>query len=93
MSQTQGCRAIQVLLKKKPDWQPEAGDEDFELTSDYFLTGVGDGSTDVDPLLDLKPVRHGFEEVGVSNCWFDDDCVRILPYCFIWCDLQLTWSL
>jgi len=67
-------------LKKKPDWQPEEGDNDFELTSEYFLTGISDGSPDEDILRDLKPVRHGIEDVGVSNCWLDDDYVRVLPY-------------
>lgn len=64
-----GCRSLQALLKKDEDedWQVEADDQDFERTSNYFLTGISDGSPDESPAMDLKPLRHGVEEVWVFS--------------------------
>lgn len=36
-----GCSTLQCLVKKAADWKPEGDDHDFELTSDYFLSGLG----------------------------------------------------
>lgn len=74
-----GCRAIQCLLKKEKDWKPEQDDQDFELQSDYFLTGIGDGSPDEAPADNLKPVRHGVTEVWVFNA-FDEPFVSPLVH-------------
>lgn len=54
----EGCRAIQCLLLKRPDWNPESDDQDFELDGRVFLTGIGDGSPDLSPLESISPVRH-----------------------------------
>jgi hypothetical protein len=72
-----GCRAIQCLLQKGADWQPEPDDQDFELDSKVFLTGIGDGSPDFEPLVTL-PVRHGIDETWVSNTL---DGVSLLVFC------------
>ncbi len=68
LEEMKGCRAIQCLLKKGDDWQPEPDDQDFELKSNYFLTGIGDGSPDEEPLMDIDPVRHGADELLLANC-------------------------
>ncbi len=65
-----GCRAVQCLIKKEAEWQPEPGDQDFELESDYFLSGFGNGSPDVAPLENIMPVRHGVDSVYISNCLY-----------------------
>ena len=58
---------MQCLAKKEEGWQPENDDQDFELESDYFLTGQGDGSPDDEPLMIIEPVRHGVEYTYISN--------------------------
>lgn len=67
LQEMKGCRAIQCLMKKEAGWQPEADDEDFELESEYFLSGIGDGSPDESSLSDLSAVRHGVVDILVSN--------------------------
>jgi len=57
MEEMKGCRAVQCLLMKKPDWKPELDDQDFERNSKVFLTGVGDGSPDMSAI-SLSPQRH-----------------------------------
>jgi hypothetical protein len=58
MEEMKGCRAVQCLLVKKHDWEPEPDDHSFELDSKVFLTGLGDGSPDMSPLTNLSPRRH-----------------------------------
>ena len=65
-----GCRAVQCLIKKEAEWQPEEDDQDFELESDYFLSGFGNGSPDVEPLEITMSVRHGVDSVYISNCLY-----------------------
>ena len=70
LEEMKGCRKVQCLVKKvDPDacWMVEDGDEGFEIEGKYFLSGVGDGSPDEGPLEDLEPVRHGVENVLLSN--------------------------
>ncbi|MCJ1391456.1 hypothetical protein MMC18_004320 [Xylographa bjoerkii] len=84
LAEMKGCRAIQCLMQKDPSWKPEPDDQDFELESDYFLTGIGDGSPDERPLDEMKTVRHGVERIDVSNIIHDDNTVGlpIHPTCF-----------
>lgn len=58
---------MQVLVKKREGWEPEDDDEDFEIKSEYFWTGVGDGSPDYVPLEDIKPGRHGVDRILIEN--------------------------
>ena len=67
VEEMKGCRAVQVLVKKREGWEPEDDDEDFEIKSEYFLTGIGDGSPDCVPLEDLRPARHGIESIHIAN--------------------------
>lgn len=62
-----GCRAVQALVKKGEGWEPEDDDEDFERESEFFLTGVGDGSPDFAPLENIKPARHGIDNIWIAN--------------------------
>jgi hypothetical protein len=62
-----GCGDVQCLVLKPPSWRTEPDDQQFEIESDYFLTGVGDGSPDGGPLGDITPVRHGVSELWISN--------------------------
>jgi len=57
MEEMKGCRAVQCLLVKKDDWEPEIDDQDFERDSKVFLTGLGDGSPDMSSISFL-PQRH-----------------------------------
>ena len=67
LAEMKGCRAIQCLVKKNANWTPEDDDQDFELEGDYFLSGIGEGSPDMTPLEDIKPVRHGVERIYINN--------------------------
>ena len=68
LEEMKGCRAVQCLLEKEEKWQPQPDDQDFELDSNYFLSGVGDGSPDEGPLEELTPVRHGVNSTLITNC-------------------------
>jgi hypothetical protein len=58
-----GSGTVQCLIKKISGWQREATDEDWEVTSDYFLSGLGGymQSRDYGGVKCL-PLRHGVEE-------------------------------
>lgn len=62
-----GCRSVQCLVKKEAGWLPEDDDQTFERDTDYFLTGLGDGSPDEGPLEDIEPARHGVSELLIYN--------------------------
>lgn len=71
MEEMEGCRAVQALVKKEKGWEPDDDDQDFEIETEYFLTGVGDGSPDYTPLEDIKPARHGISRTSIANVrWF-----------------------
>lgn len=67
---------MQALVKKGEDWEPEDDDEDFEIKSQYFLTGVGDGSPDCLPLENIRPARHGIDSISITNvCYPLASCI------------------
>lgn len=81
-----GCRANQCLAKKsftlvsnQKEWEPEDDDQDFELESDYFLTGAGEGSDAESDVEQITPVRHGVERIYPANIFWDVS--RNLPKC------------
>lgn len=83
VEEMKGCRAIQCLMKKVATttlngvmWEPEPDDQDFELTSQYFLTGVGDGSLfDYElAIRHLSPVRHN------TVLFFPTNAFRLVRY-------------
>ncbi|KAL8816917.1 MAG: hypothetical protein Q9191_008242 [Dirinaria sp. TL-2023a] len=61
-----GCRYVQCLAKKDKGWQAEADDQDFELESGYFLTGLVGGHW-YQLLWQATPARHGVSEIQMSN--------------------------
>ncbi|KAH7384778.1 hypothetical protein BKA64DRAFT_681415 [Cadophora sp. MPI-SDFR-AT-0126] len=71
LGEMSGCRSLQCMIKKDEDWEVESDDQEFEKTSKYFLTGLSDGSPDEAPATDFNPVRHGVQEVWVSNTMDD----------------------
>ena len=66
VEEMKGCRAIQFLVKKTSDWETEDDDQKFEIESDYFLTGTGNGLPD-ETLLNLSPTRHGIDSISYEN--------------------------
>ena len=67
LDEMKGCRAVQCLAGKDGAWVPEPDDQDFELESGFFLTGIGDGSPDTSPLDEIKPARHGVKSIDMDN--------------------------
>lgn len=68
VEQMKGCKSFQCLMKKRPNWVPIEDDEDFEIESDFFLTGLG---TDM-PSRDensprVFPARHGADEIELED--------------------------
>lgn len=62
--QVRGCTTSQCLVRKDANWKPEKGDQDFELTSDYFLSGLSNYMPPRnDCLPNYVPSRHGTEEL------------------------------
>ncbi|KAE8416005.1 hypothetical protein BDV36DRAFT_310532 [Aspergillus pseudocaelatus] len=45
LEEMRGCRTVQCLINKKAaaGWGPDGFDQDWELSGDYFLSGVRDG--------------------------------------------------
>lgn len=79
-------RKTQCLLEKGVDWEPEADDQDFELESNYFLTGIGK-TRRVDPIVgriypiveNIRPVRHGVLALSTSNAPDALVCIPLFP--------------
>jgi len=60
------------LVRKGRNWRPEPDDQDFELRSNYFLSGTAPfmPSTDMDIPRPIIP-RHGLEEVEINYYAFE----------------------
>ncbi|MCJ1421091.1 hypothetical protein MMC32_007453 [Xylographa parallela] len=88
LEEMKGCRAIQCLVQKETDWQPQPDDQDFELESDYFLTGVGCSPPDRVPLNLSKTARHNtdnfylFNLVDDNSVNYDTIALPFHPACF-----------
>ncbi|CAH0052452.1 unnamed protein product [Clonostachys solani] len=67
------CSTMQGLVKKPSDWEPEDGDEDFERSEGYFLSGLVDSVTTVDSLYyeSSHPKRHGCDNI-LPTMWYRD---------------------
>ena len=68
LEEMKGSRAVQCLVKKDSNWEPEPDGQDFELESECFLTGMVDGSPDEAPLENIMPFRHDIDIVIIANC-------------------------
>ena len=67
VEEMKGCCSMQCLVQKGSGWQPEPNDQDFELESDYFVTGVHHNPPDEGPLVNLTNVRHGTDHFEFGN--------------------------
>lgn len=68
LEEMRGSRAARGLAKKTSDWNSEQDDQDFEIGSNYFLTGINQSSSSPEwPLENLQPIRHGISKIRSSN--------------------------
>jgi len=72
IEEMKGCTTVQCLVRKNDNWTPEPDDEDFELQSDFFLSGLSDHM----PSRDMRsptvtPARHGLAEPNADTCVWD----------------------
>jgi hypothetical protein len=59
-----GCNTAQCLVRKMPDWEPSPTDREFEVSSNYFLSGLSGYLNSRDMLgSDHIPERHGVSEL------------------------------
>ncbi|KAL2816566.1 hypothetical protein BJX63DRAFT_420009 [Aspergillus granulosus] len=88
-----GCRSAQFLVHKssaKGEWQPDGLNEDWEMTEDWFLSGVCDGMTSRDcGFPTVQPARGGVKDVYADNVNFDPHHISptelgmpFHPWCF-----------
>lgn len=55
-----GCTTLQYLVHKTPDWKSEPDDQEFELSSHYFLSSLNDFMPTRDEgLHKFMSARHG----------------------------------
>ncbi|KAI9836032.1 MAG: hypothetical protein M1819_001643 [Sarea resinae] len=84
----EACLTNQCLVRKGSNWTPDALDQDFELTSDYFLSGLSDympSRDDRGPR--VTPARHGMEMPHAETyIWERDNAdqydMPFHPWCF-----------
>lgn len=86
VEEMRGCKTVQCLVVKDQHWRPEPDDEDFELSSNYFLTGISDHVPSRDTgSLEVFPVRH-FQSSPFADVWIVDPgeatAMPIHPSCF-----------
>ena len=85
------CTTIQCLGPKESEfmiggdngWEPSSDDEEFERTTNYCLSGLGDrpGATECDT--PCYPERHGADNLMPGEYGgFDDGDLPFHPYCF-----------
>jgi len=83
------CTTIQCLGPKdsefmvQENWVPLPDDEDFERTTEYCLSGLGDrpGATESDAF--VYPIRHGRDVLSPGEyTGFEDGNLPFHPYCF-----------
>lgn len=68
-----GCTTVQWLVYKTPEWDLEFDDQIFELTSQYFLTGLsGRMPSSDDDGSEFVPVRHGADTLYPDTVSFGD---------------------
>lgn len=81
-----GCKTIQCLCMKDQHWRPAPDDEDFEVSSKYFLTGLSDHMPSRDVASPgLFPSRHSLDSPMVDVMVMDpgiDAAVPFHPACF-----------
>ncbi|KAE8356231.1 hypothetical protein BDV28DRAFT_127619 [Aspergillus coremiiformis] len=91
LEEMRGCRTAQCLIHKSTigTWAPDGLDQDWELSGDYFLSGLCDGmpSRDVGSPT-VFPARGGVARPRAENIVFDpegdpnDHAMPFHPWCF-----------
>ncbi|CAG9997005.1 unnamed protein product [Clonostachys byssicola] len=76
VEEMRGCNTMQGLILKDPDWEPEDGDEEFERSGRYYLTGLQDANTNLDAYDSCTPTRHGCYSVLPAS--YSDDTDEIM---------------
>lgn len=83
-----GCQELQCLVLKPDDWTPQTDDEEFEISSSYFLSGLSDymPSRDIGGP-EVFPVRHGESSPYAENVMWDPEdagkyAMPFHPTCF-----------
>lgn len=75
LQEMRGCRTAQFLIHKgvpEQPWQPDSLHESWEMTEDYFLSGLADGMTSRDDTdQDVTPARGGVKIVRADTINFD----------------------
>jgi hypothetical protein len=68
-----GCNTVQCLVLKMGDWESSRTDRDFEVTSDYFLSGLSGYLNSRDMFgSDHIPERHGVSELNPDTQFLTD---------------------
>lgn len=63
---------IQCLHAKSEGWEPESGDEDYEIDAkDCFVTGISKEGVDEFDATGFQPVKHGVKDCMINN--IDDE--------------------
>ncbi|KAH7127805.1 hypothetical protein B0J13DRAFT_645844 [Dactylonectria estremocensis] len=69
-----GCNTVQCLVRKTPSWKPEDGDEEFETSGTFFLSGLSDYMPNRDgPLPSVFPERHGCAEPRPETTFWNEE--------------------
>ncbi|KAF7590767.1 hypothetical protein BBP40_002383 [Aspergillus hancockii] len=75
LQEMRGCRTVQCLIHKGSTerWMPDALEQDWELSGDYFLSGLCDGMPSRDMCHPrVYPAKGGVLEPRAENVTFDD---------------------
>ncbi|EMT72543.1 hypothetical protein NOF04DRAFT_17808 [Fusarium oxysporum II5] len=82
------CQTSQCLVPKGDNWQPEANDQDFETSGNFFLSGLSDDMPSRDMgWPSVSPPRHDTSDVRAENIIWDaqeadEYCMPFHPTCF-----------
>jgi len=83
-----GCQTVQCLVLKPDNWQPQTDDEDFEISSSHFLSGLSDCMPSRDESNpEVFPARHGESSPYAENVLWDPEeagkyAMPFHPTCF-----------
>ncbi|PYH45900.1 uncharacterized protein BP01DRAFT_422949 [Aspergillus saccharolyticus JOP 1030-1] len=90
LAEMRGCRTAQFLIHKSQaaePWRPDGLHEDWEVTGDWFLSGLCDGMRSRDcGFPDVWPARGGVRTVRADNVTFQpvdphEIAMPIHPWC------------